>query len=65
MDQGVIQSLKSHYRRLLLKIVHFSDSGGEIFSINLLDGINFLHMAWQRVSKHTIFNCFQHGGFLN
>ncbi|VEN63571.1 unnamed protein product [Callosobruchus maculatus] len=34
-------------------MVHCIDSGGDIFSINLLDGINFFHMAWQRVSKQT------------
>ncbi|CAH2005105.1 unnamed protein product [Acanthoscelides obtectus] len=35
----------------------------ENFIINLLDAI-IIHMAWQKVSKETILNCFTHGGFL-
>lgn len=64
MDQGVIHSLKSHYRRILLtKMIHAIDKG-EIFTINLLDAINFVHLAWQRVSTETIAHCFNHAGFI-
>ncbi|KAF2896461.1 hypothetical protein ILUMI_09715 [Ignelater luminosus] len=56
IDQGVIHILKSNYRRLLLaKMINAIDTN-ENFSINLLDVINFIHMAWQ--------NCFCHGGFV-
>ncbi|XP_066259361.1 tigger transposable element-derived protein 4-like [Euwallacea similis] len=65
MDQGVIHSLKSHYRRLLLsEMISCMDSGKEKFIITLLDAIRFIHMAWQKVSKQTIRNCFRHAGFL-
>ncbi|CAH1963058.1 unnamed protein product [Acanthoscelides obtectus] len=65
MDQGVIHSLKSRYRQvLLLRMVDFIDSGGEKFTINLLDAINIIHMAWQKVSKETTLNCFTDVGFL-
>lgn len=65
MDQGVIHSLKSHYRHLILsKMIEYIDSGRENFSINLLDAIHFLHLSWQKVSGQTIANCFRHGGFL-
>lgn len=63
MDQGVIRSLKSHYRKILLsRMVNIIDQGQQ-FSMNLLDGINLIHMAWQRVTPKTIRNCFKHGGF--
>lgn len=65
MDQGVIHSLKSNYRRLLLsKMVNSIDNGNEKFNVNLLDAVNFIHAAWQNVSTQTIANCFRHGGFL-
>lgn len=64
MDQGVIHSLKSHYCHLLFsKIINSIKSGGENFPIDLLDAINFIPMAWQKVSKQTILNCFHHSGF--
>ena len=64
MDQGVIHSLKSHYRKiLLLKMIASIDSGKNKFCVTILDAINFVHMAWQRVSQETIANCFRHGGF--
>lgn len=65
MDQGIIHSLKSNYRRLLLaKMVNSIDADNEKFSINLLDALNLLHMAWQMVTRQTIVNCFRHGGFV-
>lgn len=64
MDQGVIYSLKSNYRRMLLaKMINSIDNGAEQFSVSLLDAINFIHMAWQNVSAKTINNCFRHAGF--
>ncbi|CAH1988230.1 unnamed protein product [Acanthoscelides obtectus] len=45
-------------------MVNFNDSGGENFTINLLDAINIIHMASQKLSKETILNCFTHEGFL-
>lgn len=64
MDQGVIHSLKSHYRRILLsKMIASIDSGEEKFSVSPLDAVNYIHMAWQRVSEKTIANGFRHGGF--
>lgn len=63
MDQGVIHALKSYYRQLLLmKMVQSMDDGTALI-INLLDAINLIHKAWQRVSQQTIAKCFQHAGF--
>lgn len=64
MDQGIIHSLKSYYRKILLsRIIDAMDSEDQ-FSVNLLDAINFINMAWQNVTKQTIRNCFRHGGFI-
>lgn len=63
MDQGVIHSLKSHYRKIMLmKMLEEVDSGKE-FSVSILDAINFIHLAWQKVTRETIANCFKHAGF--
>ncbi|KAF2903216.1 hypothetical protein ILUMI_02973 [Ignelater luminosus] len=32
--------------------------------ISLLDVVNFIHLAWQEVSRETNANCFKHIGFL-
>lgn len=65
MDQGVIHSLKSNYRHLLLmKMINSIDKKEENFTVNLLDAINLIHMAWQKVTQKTILNCFRHGGFI-
>ncbi|XP_063918645.1 tigger transposable element-derived protein 4-like [Zophobas morio] len=63
MDQGVIHSLKSHYRKILLAQMIEAMDNGKTFSVSILDAVNFIHMAWQKVSKDTIANCFKHGGF--
>lgn len=63
MDQGVIHSLKSHYRKIMLiKMLEAIDNGLD-FSVSLLNAVNFIHLAWQEVSKETIANCFKHAGF--
>lgn len=63
MDQGVIHSLKSHYRKIMIiKMLQAIDNGQD-FSVSLLDAVNFIHLAWQEVSAKTIANCFKHAGF--
>lgn len=65
-DQGVIHSLKSHYRRQVLeKIIHHIDQGHEMedMKINVLDALRILQEAWCQVSANTIRNCFHHCGF--
>ena len=60
IDQGVIHSYKSHYRKIMLiKMLEAMDNGPD-FSVSLLDAVNFIHLAWQEVSKETIANCFKH-----
>lgn len=60
MDQGVIHSLKVHYRRhLLIKYLKCIENGTTI-AINLLDAIEMVAKAWQQVTQKTIKNCFKH-----
>ena len=68
-DQGIIQNLKSFYRRRLLeKLIRIIDSGADLENINknisLLDALHLLRSSWQSVSKETIANCFRHAGFV-
>lgn len=63
MDQGIIHSLKSHYRQaLLVKIIQGMDAATP-FKPSILDAINLIHRAWQKVTIQTIKNCYKHAGF--
>lgn len=43
----------------MLEAIHI----GQEYSMSLLDAVNFIHLAWQAVSRETITNCFKHAGF--
>ena len=63
-DQGIIQSLKVHYRfQLLQKLLIAMDSNDDI-KISVLDAMQWLQYAWNEVTPRTIQNCFRHVGFL-
>ena len=36
----------------------------EVYSVNLLDAVRFVHKAWERVTEKTIWNCFHHAGII-
>lgn len=58
MDQGVIWSLKSNFRKnLVLKMINHIDSNENNSSVKILD-------SWNKVSQRTIHNCFKHAGFM-
>lgn len=62
MDQGVIRSLKSHFRKqLVLKIIENLNNAVQE-KISLLDAIRMVNQAWLRVEASTIRNAFRHGG---
>lgn len=64
IDQGVIKTLKNHYRRLLVqKMVNDTEKSSTPFAVNLLDAIEMITTAWARVSPDTIKKCFSHAGF--
>lgn len=62
MDQGVIRSLKCHYRKLiLLKMIECIEKKQD-YSITLMDAMRCIAKAWNRVTAKTIQNCFRHAG---
>ena len=77
LDQGVIRSFKSKYRRHLMNYLSFNlnqiqtqDIEGmknelkrKIDSISLKETINWLTTSWTDVSEKCITNCFIHSGF--
>lgn len=66
-DQGIIASLKRHYRASIMqKLLLHIDDGRDIttFKISVLDAIYDLRIAWNRVTPITIQNCFNHSGFI-
>lgn len=64
MDQGIIQNLKVHYRkRLLRRRILAIDSQTE-FSFNLLNAVCLLKRVWGDVAPTTLVNCFKKAGFV-
>jgi len=70
MDQGVINNLKVHYRKLLLKKLlaslddRIANRGDNAFPFTLLDALHCLSRAWSFVKPETVFGCFHHAGFV-
>ncbi|XP_072143922.1 tigger transposable element-derived protein 4-like [Dermacentor andersoni] len=64
MDQGVISSLKRHYRRSLLQRMLICMESGKENTVNLLSSVHLLTSAWGQVTEVTIANAFHHAGFM-
>ena len=64
MDAGVIQCLKSHYRKNLAKMHLVAFQEKKNFTINVLERTKLLSNAWNKVSEATIKNCFKKVNFL-
>ncbi|CAM1300221.1 TIGD4 (predicted) [Pycnogonum litorale] len=56
MDQGVIRSCKTHYRRRLLKRLIADIEADRDHEISLKDGIDLLSRAWDDVKPETVAN---------
>lgn len=58
MDAGIIHAFKCYYKSSLAE--NYVDSLDENyeFKADLSDAIILIHSSWRRVSKQTIFNCF-------
>lgn len=66
MDQGVIRSFKSFYRRGVSKrlISHLENgNSAKLSELTLLDAIYIANKAWNNVTQQTIKNCFAKCGF--
>lgn len=62
MDQGVIKSLKAHYRKKLAVCILQEQDTLNFGKVTLLDACRFLQKAWIEVSESTIAHCFNHAG---
>lgn len=60
MDQGIIQNLKIHYRKLVIMKQLKSIERNKELQITVLDALRMLYQAWDRVTEKTIKNCFRH-----
>ncbi|GBN51771.1 Tigger transposable element-derived protein 4 [Araneus ventricosus] len=62
MDQGVISSLKCHYRKqLILRILECYDKNKDC-DISILDTVVLIEKFWRLITQSTIRNCFSHVG---
>jgi len=71
MDAGIIKSFKLHYKRLMttemLRILDRNETtnGDFIRSINVKQAVDWIKVAWNRVTIETIASCFRHFGIGN
>ncbi|XP_050049629.1 tigger transposable element-derived protein 6-like [Dermacentor andersoni] len=63
MDQGVIQALKSRFRKNLLRRMLLCMDEGNDYWVDVLRAIYLLDDAWWQVSATTIASCFRHARF--
>lgn len=64
MDQGIIQNLKVHYRKLVIMKQLKSIERNTELQITVLDSLRMLYQTWDRVTEKTIKNCFCHANFV-
>ena len=63
IDQGVIRSLKDHYRSILAaKQIACIEKNLEVPKIDTIDTMNMLSQAWFKVTEQTVANCFRKAG---
>ena len=59
----MIRSTKAHYRAMTVqKFTEAIDAKKPLPNITILDAMNLLVAAWDRVSKETVQNCFRKAG---
>ena len=64
MDQGIIENLKRHYKKILLRHRLEAMDEGKEFEFTLLDALHIVCRAWEQVSESTIRNCFVKAKFI-
>ena len=64
MDQGIIENLKRHYKKILLRRRLEAMEEGKEFEFSLLDALHIIRRAWEQVSESTIRNCFVKAKFM-
>ena len=65
-DQGIIKTMKSYYRKSMVKsLIRAVNNGSAMsdFKITLLDSLEMIRKAWESVTPTAISNCFRRAGF--
>nr|XP_037280320.1 tigger transposable element-derived protein 6-like [Rhipicephalus microplus] len=63
LDQGIIRTFKSNYKRRLIDILLVKLRIGQDLKIDLFGAIQMLKASWENVKQLMIANCFRHAGF--
>ena len=59
MDQGVIRSLKAHYKTMSIKkLIEAIEKKKPLPEFPILDAMQMLDLAWGKVTTKTVVNCF-------
>jgi hypothetical protein len=69
IDQGIIHSFKSNYRKMLCKdriyaFDQFQEHGMEIPILNILNAIDWTAESWKNVTDDVIYRCWERTGIL-
>ena len=60
----VIPSLTCHFHKLVLLRMIECINQKEVYSVNLLEAVWFVHKAWESITEKNIRNCFRHAGII-
>ncbi|KAF7684248.1 Tigger transposable element-derived protein 6, partial [Cucumispora dikerogammari] len=58
LDQRIIHSFKSFYKKFLIKLMISKYGSGEKLKVNILNAIEIIVESWDKVTEKTINNCF-------
>ena len=58
IDQGIVENLKRHYTKILLRRRLEAMNVGEEFEFTFLDALHVVRCAWEQVSESTMRNSF-------
>lgn len=64
LNQGVIKSLKLHYRTLILQRQSQCKQENREFVLTQLDALRLVQQAWANISQTTITDCFRRANFV-
>ena len=63
MDQGVIRSLKTHYKTMSIKmLIEAIEKKKPLPEFSILDIMQMLDLVWGKVTTKTVVNCFEKAG---
>ena len=63
MDQGVIRLLKAHYKTMSIKkLIEATEKKKPLPEFSILDAMQMLDLAWEKVTTKTVVNCFEKAG---